>query len=494
MKRKWILITATLLSALLDRAAYPQSPPDANQYVSREEYNKLKGEIEALKAEMAAIRKERAAPTADVNQAREVQSLKAEVATLKQERAAQSIDANQMREVQTLKAEMMTLKQERAVEAAKAADVNQTLDELNAQVAAVKKEADYSRIGDTKFLLTGYAFAGYTDRKGDNSTFSAGFNPIFIWQLNDRLLFEGEMEYSLETPRNTQDQTGTSETNTSLEYADMTYILNDYMTVGAGKFKTPLGIFNSRLESKWINKLPDRPLPYDDTVGIAQEASIGAFIRGAVPYGSTKWNYNFYVANGPSLITDNPSQDGMMDFDNFEDNNHNKAVGGRLGFLPIPELELGYSTQIAQVSPPDFQNVDALTQAVDASYMKQIESIRGTIDLRTEWVWSDVSNATYTTPSGPLSFDNDRRGYYIQAAYRPTMVKDKALRNLEFVLRYDSLQVPRNAPGSSTEYRWTPGIDYWITPSTVVKVAYQFVETSGSQDNDAVLLQAAMGF
>ena len=109
--------------------------------------------MEALKAEMAAIRKERAAPAAEANQVREVQTLKAEVAALKQERVAQ---------------------------AAQAADVNQTLDELNATVAAVKKEADRSRIGDTKFLLTGYGFASYTDRRTEESTFSAGFNPIFI--------------------------------------------------------------------------------------------------------------------------------------------------------------------------------------------------------------------------------------------------------------------------------------------------------------------------
>ena len=75
----------------------------------------------------------------------------------------------------------------------------------------------------------------------------------------------------------------------------MTYIVNDYFTVGAGKFLLPLGIFNERLHPAWINKLPDRPLPYDDEVGIAPEAGIGAFIRGAVPKDSTKWNYAFYI-------------------------------------------------------------------------------------------------------------------------------------------------------------------------------------------------------
>ncbi len=150
------------------------------------------------------------------------------------------------------------------------------------------------------------------------------------------------------------------------------------------------------------------------------------------------------------------------------------------------------------MNPSDFQKVDALFQVVDFSYIKQIDWLHGTLNVLSEWAWSDVDDATYDPTGsegfGPLRFDNDRRGYYVQAAYRPTMVEDKFLKNLEFVLRYDSLKVPDDAPGSSDEFRWTPGIDYWITPSAVVKVAYQFDETSGSQDRNALLLQAAMGF
>jgi hypothetical protein len=458
---KWML-PVVILVALWCSAAYSQAPADANQYVSREEYNKLKEEMNALRAEMMAMRKERAPQVAEANQVREVEALKAEVAALKEERTVQS------------------------------ADVNQSIESLSSRVEIVMKEAERNRIGDTKFLLTGYGFASYTDRRTENSTFSAGFNPIFLWELSDQLLFESEIEFELTTPRDNEDETGTSETETSLEYADMTYILNDYMTVGAGKFLLPLGIFNQYLHPAWINKLPDRPLPYDDEVGIIPEAGIGAFIRGAVPYGETKWNYALYICNGPALITDDPDENGMMDFDNFDDNNHNKAVGGRIGFLPIPELEVGYSIQAAQVAPPNFEDTDALFQVVDFSYTKQISQLRGTVQLLSEWAWSDVDNATY--PDTPR-FDNDRRGYYIQAAYRPTMAEDKYLKNLEFVLRYDSLYVPDNAPGSADEFRWTPGIDYWITPSAVVKVAYQFDEMSGqSEDRNALLLQTAIGF
>ncbi len=464
MKWKKVFFIIIMLTVWME-IAHGQSPPDANQYVSRQEYEKLKQEMESLKAEMAAIRKERAAYVPEANQTREVETLKAEVENLKQQRTMQSEDVN----------------------------------DISAQLQALKSEAEITRPGTTNFLLTGYGFAGFTDKHGENSTFSAGFNPIFLWEMNDRLLFEGEVEFELTSPRESPDESGTSETETSLEYADITYILNNCMTIGAGKFLLPVGIFNQRLHPAWINKLPDRPLPYDDDVGIAPEAGIGAFLRGAFFAGMSKFNYDIYVDNGPELITDKAATAGMLDFDNFDDNNHNKAVGGRIGYLPIPELEMGYSIQAAKVSPSDFKNVNMLLQAFDINYLKQIDSLRGTIDARAEFVWSDVDNATYDPTGalgfGPLRFDNDRSAYYAQVAYRPTMVKDKVLKNFEFILRYDTIDVPSGAPGSVDEHRWTPGIDYWVTPSMVLKLAYEFDNRSGGEDDqDALLLQAALGF
>jgi hypothetical protein len=463
MKQKVVLNTMVLL-ILSGSIAYAQASPDMNQYVSRQEYDNLKQEIDALKSEIAAMKKGQAGQSAQATRAPEVAALKAEVEEMKRQRDVQS------------------------------EDVNQTIDELNAQIKDVKDKADIYRPGTTKKILTGYASAGFTDRRGENSTFSAAFNPVFLWELDDRLLFEGELEFTLDSPKGT----GSSETITSLEYADVSYLLNDYMTVGTGKFLLPFGIFNERLHPAWINKLPDRPLPYDDAVGIAPETGIGAFLRGAVPVDSMKFNYALYVDNGPALITDDPKNAGMLDFDNFTDNNHNKAVGGRIGFLPIAELEIGYSIQEAKVSPSGFEKVDMLLQAVDMSYKRQIDYLRGTVDVHAEYVWSHVGEATFgpsaAPPFGPLRFDNGRNAYYIQAAYRPTQVDDKILKNLEFVLRYDALEVPSGAPGSVDEHRWTPGIDYWVNPNMVLKLAYQFDERSGEEDRNALLFQTALGF
>ena len=445
--------------------AQPAADPAAasGQYVSREEYEKLRAEMQAMKAEMDALRQERRATGPGD------EKLQAQVARI-------SVDVDQMK----------------TQKSGQSQEFDQYAEEMDRKLKKLQDEADFTRPGSTKFLVTGFTTAEFIYRENEGSTFSAGFNPIFLWKMSDRLFAEAELEFSLITPEEG------SQTETSLEYANISYVVNDFVTVGAGKFLLPFGIFNERLHPNWINKLPDAPLPFDDELGIAPEAGIGAFVRGGVPAGPTKFVYDAYIDNGPSLITTDPAQAGRLDFDNFEDNNYNKAVGGRLGYLPLPELEVGYSVQYAKVNPGDFEDVHAFLQDIDVSYVRELGWLQGTIDARAEWVWSEVENATYDPTGalgfGPLNFDNDRNGGYLQLAYRPTKVSNKIIRNLEFVMRYDMLDVPEGSPGGVDEHRWTPGIDYWVTPSMVVKAAYQFVESNGAEDQNAVLLQAALGF
>ena len=66
--------------------------------------------------------------------------------------------------------------------------------------------------------------------------------------------------------------------------------------------------------------------------------------------------------------------------------------------------------------------------------------------------------------------------------------------SLEFVGRFDMLDVPSSAPGSFDEKRYTFGIDYWVTPSFVVKTAYQIDDRDDAPDQNAFFVQAALGF
>lgn len=369
----------------------------------------------------------------------------------------------------------------------------QTMDEFDKELKSIKSLATKAQTGTTKPLITGWADVGFADRKGGDSTFSASFNPILLWKLSDRLFFEGEVELELEG----------NETEIDLEYANLSYIVNDYLTLKGGRFLSPFGTFAERLHPGWINKLPDAPLPFGHD-GIAPTSELGLQASGGFPAGPTKFNYAVYVSNGPRLNTgdDEPEEAGLLHFDNNTDINNNKAVGTRIGFLPIPELELGYSVQYARAR--EGGGTDAWLHSVDLGYVRDCNLLKGVIDVRGQWVWSKVDDVTFDPDGslgfGPLMFNNRRDGGYAQLAYWPSKFNNKFLQNLEGVCRWDMVNNPSGAPEETgfDEKRWTFGLNYWLGPSTVIKAAYQFgdrrVPGEGKENVNAILLQAAMGF
>ena len=78
--------------------------------------------------------------------------------------------------------------------------IQRDIERLNRQVARALQIAEGSGLGDTRLLITGSAAAGYFDPEDESSTFTAEFNPMLLWQLNERLFFEGELELALEGP------------------------------------------------------------------------------------------------------------------------------------------------------------------------------------------------------------------------------------------------------------------------------------------------------
>jgi hypothetical protein len=150
--------------------------------------------------------------------------------------------------------------------------------------------------------------------------------------------------------------------------------------------------------------------------------------------------------------------------------------------------------QFAKVNPPGFEDVHAFTQAVDLSYVRTYSQIKGQIDFRIEWVMSSVDKATYTIDTVPTRFNNDRNSGYVQIAYRPTQLEGKILKNIEYIFRYDRLNISKGAPDGGYEQRYTFGIDYWLNPSTVIKLAYEVDDKEKGQSSDAFFMQGAIGF
>jgi hypothetical protein len=452
------LLAAFLALSVASLCAQQEQPPPPDKYVSREEYEKLKGELDELKAQMAELVK---------NKTPQAPAAPAEGPSGE----AKSITADGM-----------------------ATPQSDEVAELREEVAKVREIAASNAPGTTKFLLTGYAFGGFEKRNGQPSTFNAGASPILLWKLSDQLFFEGELELGLHD----------ASTDVNLEYAHLTYLLNDYITIGIGKFLTPFSQFPARLHPAWINKLPDFPLAYNEDQGLVPFSQVGVHLSGAIPIGPTKVLYDVYASNGPRLNTADPASAGSLEFDNFTDIDNRKAFGGRIGFMPIPELEVGYSILYEGVTAPDTSagHAHVLLQGIDGSYNHDFDWLKGGIDLRAEWVWSDVSRLTYDPMGnlgfGPLTFNNRRNGGYAQVAYRPYKLKVPIIQKLEVVGRYDKIDMPWGAPGAFDEERWSIGLNYWLGQSTVIKAAYEFgnrnSSENGHQNVDSFLLQAAMGF
>jgi hypothetical protein len=421
----------------------------ADGYVTRKEYEELKAQMLAMKKELDALKKERAmAPKQESSESQAVAGT-----APKQESPAGQVGA-----------------------------------ELHKEVALPVAESVGSLLGTSKFLLAGWAEGMFEARNGSVSTFSASFNPIFLWELTPKLLFEGRLEI----------EPSGGGTNVNLVYSQLSYLLNDYITLGVGEFFSPSNVFVERFEPQWINKLPDRPLAVYH--GILPNISVGAEVRGGFPIGPTRANYAFYISNGPTLNTFDLRTAGTLDFNSYTDNNDDKAVGARVGFLPIPGVEIGYAFE---TSKPGFQgttfaDIRALVQSVDLEITRNSDLLKGRINLYAQYAWSRVDRAVYDPDGalgfGPLPLRAKRDGGYAEIAYRPTKIDIDFLRNLEMVFRWDHLSRDPSGLGDPEETRWTVGLDYWLTPSTVVKAAYEWDKPRGERNKNALFLQTAIGF
>jgi hypothetical protein len=349
------------------------------------------------------------------------------------------------------------------------------------------------------FLLTGDADFTFTAQRGSRSVFEGAVGPLLLWQPCDRLLLELGLDLSLAN----NPETGGTDKSGTVALANLSYIVNDRLTVGGGIFEVPFAAFHSHFDASWINRLPDEPLPYGER-GIAPDQGIGFFALGAFPIADSRLTYNLWWTVSPALLVDDPDAAGSIDFGNFHNFKYTnrsgglRTAGGRFAYIVCPAVEVGYSIQASEMNPEHFKHVDALLQAVDVNFVKEFDEIKGTVRAQAEGLWSNVHRATYDPTGalgfGPLRFDNERSGGFGLVSYRPTKCGNAFLKNTEFVIRYDWLRIPEEAPGGGGEERWTPGVDYWITPSCVIKVAYEWDRLHGAPDAHVLLFQFAVGF
>ncbi len=211
--------------------------------------------------------------------------------------------------------------------------------------------------------------------------------------LGERWLIESRGEFKGEFERPSGGGSFKGQVEKEVDYLQVDYIANPYVTVTVGRFLTPFGIFNERLYPVWIRSLQPTPLIFPIGTG----SSDGVMLRGGFP-ASSKANFN-YAVYFSTLSTVNK----------FESD---RAVGGRVGFfLPGPRVELGISLQ--QLLQED------RTRSAGFHFAWQPKPIP--LNLRSEYAWSGEKGS----------------GYWIEAAYRLSQVPvwQNVMRHAEVVGR-----------------------------------------------------------
>src|SRR5450631_998225 len=187
------------------------SSPPSSDNVSRAEYDKLKAEHEAMKQELDALK----------TAVRQMANGAVAAAPAEGPSTAKKATAKSTSEGKNVVSEATTQ-----------TDVGA----LQEEVDNLKSEVKGLIPGSTKFLLSGYGTGSFIAKSGEDPFFDATFNAFLLWKLTDRLFFEGEVEFEFED----------GNTTTNLEIAQASYLLNDYMTIGVGRFLNPMNYFVER--------------------------------------------------------------------------------------------------------------------------------------------------------------------------------------------------------------------------------------------------------
>jgi len=370
---------------------------------------------------------------------------------------------------------------------------------------ALQASQNYASLkpGKSKFMLRGYYHSGFESiAQGEhtNNNFNSGnIAPILMFKQSDKLFFEAEFEGGYEM----------GEFEWGIEYSDMSYILNKYMTIRAGKFLLPFGSFMEKLHPAWVNRLATRPLGFGHD-GVAPSSDVGIEVRGAFYAGNIKLNYQVYTVNGPQLKdgSDEPDEAGMLKFGYMEDNNNNKAIGGRIGIFPFSNsmMELGFSglSGVAGADESVYEGIRANLYAIDLSFVKNISALQSVIDIKGQYNFSQIDDANYLVPDDTsglfYDYNNASNAYYAQLSIRPSLVSNEFLRKLELVGRYSALNTPEGALWEQNATQLALGLNYWIDWRTVVKIGYQTTDGLGGHDSaspetqNMLYIHWAMGF
>jgi hypothetical protein len=339
------------------------------------------------------------------------------------------------------------------------------LDRIN----VLEQQASYTKPGEDHFMVAGLTTFGFVRNKttttfGGSSQVSKTnsladadhyeFSPMFLWRHGNKFLLEFEPSFS-------GDQLG-------VNWGAISYFALPGLIIRGGYLVLPFGAYNKRLAAGWINKLASDP------EGVAGATDYAVEAEGGLQAGSMKWSYDVAISNGLIL---NP--DGTTQSAGITDNNKNKTVTARIGWLPLSNssIELGASIMTGKVGDAGTKNENVMANlyALDLNIVENIKPFQ--LNIKGQYSITDIGHADYINPvdSSIYSFSNHTATGYVMAALRPVSSKS-VIKNFEIAGRYGNYTSPVNSLFGTKDNSLALGLNYWLSWRTVVRYTYEAIK------------------
>ena len=338
------------------------------------------------------------------------------------------------------------------------------------RITTLEQKVNSQKPGEDHFMVVGLTTFGFVSNKTTttfggvsqvsktNSLADADhyeFSPMFLWRHGNKFLLEFEPSFA-------GDQLG-------VNWAAISYFATPGLIIRGGYLVLPFGAYNKRLAAGWINKLASDP------EGVTGATDYAVEVEGGLQAGSMKWSYDLAISNGMQLLPDGTFQNAGI-----TDNNKNRTITGRIGWLPFSNssLELGASFMTGKVGDAGSQNenVKANLYALDLNLVENIKPFQ--LNIKGQYSVTDIDHTVYINPadSSNYSFDNHTTTGYIMAALRPMFAANKIIRNFEVAARYGNYTTPANSIWGTKDNSLAIGLDYWLNWRTVVRFTYEAIK------------------
>jgi len=333
----------------------------------------------------------------------------------------------------------------------------------------LEKQISYTKPGDDHFMVVGLAtfgfvtnktttsFAGVSQVSKTNSLADADhfeFSPMLLWRHGNKFLLEFEPSFS-------DDEVG-------VNWGAISYFATPGLIIRGGYLVLPFGAYNKRLAAGWINKLASDP------EGVAGATDYAFELEGGIQAGTMKWSYDVAISNGMKL---NP--DGTTDNAGISDNNKNKTITARIGWLPLSNssVELGASIMTGKVGDAGTtaENIKANLYALDLNIVENIKPFQ--LNIKGQYSITDIDHAEYINPtdSSTYSFNNHTTTGYVMASLRPAF-SDNFIKNFEIAGRYGNYTSPANSLFGTKDNSLALGLNYWLNWRTVIRYTYEAIK------------------